>query len=224
MHLSLILAHRLRGLITSIEGFADMLTDTLGTQEQRELLLRIFEGTSRVEQILADLQHYSQPIRPVRRRLAVMDLVDDLTLVAADGERGTVRIEPPVGGGTLQADPRLMCQALLVLVQNALDATRPQAEAVVRTTCRDGVARFEVWNAGVIDLEEAERRVFIPFFTTKAHNLGVGLSIARQIAEAHDGRLALTRNDPAEGTCFALCVPLHDDLQRAVDPTDQDVH
>ena len=65
-----VLTHRIRNLLASIEGFTDLLTDTLGSREQRELALRILESTARIEFVLDDLQYYSQPVRiatiPVR--------------------------------------------------------------------------------------------------------------------------------------------------------------
>ena len=62
-------------------------------------------------------------------------------------------------------------------------------------------------NDGAIELEEAEVHVFRPFFTTKANNLGVGLSLARRIVKAHGGSLLLAANSPEEGTCFSLTLP-----------------
>jgi two-component system sensor kinase FixL len=54
----------------------------------------------------------------------------------------------------------------------------------------------------VADLET----VFNPYFTTKEHGMGIGLTISRSIAEAHGGKLWATRNDDA-GSTFWFTVP-----------------
>lgn len=207
--LAQVLAHRLRGLVASIEGFTDLLTDTLFTREQRELALRILEGATRIERILADLQRYGQPIDPVMLPLFVEDVTADLLAPLSDEDRERVTLQVD-GSVPLLADPYLLRQALLVLVQNALDATRHRG--AVRITAGADLAGqevvFAVWNDGHIDLPDAEERVFAPFFTTKAHNLGVGLPMAQRIARLHGGRVRLAHNDPVAGTCFTLTLPV----------------
>ena len=212
MDVSLVLAHRLRGLVASIEGFTDLLTDTLGSREQRELALRILEGTSRIERILSDLQLFSQPLDPVRIPLRPADLLNGLLAMFDEAVQARVQMEVSDGAvGRLSGDPQLLRQLLLILVQNALDATEKTETVRLRVTPAEATEHlnFDIWNAGHIELEEAETLVFVPFFTTKAQNLGVGLSIAQHIAEAHGGTLTLHANDAEEGTCFRLSLPLH---------------
>ena len=209
MDLAHVLAHRLRGLVASIEGFTDLLTDTLSTYEQRELALRIFEGAARIERILADLKLYGAPVEPVPALLHADDVADDLLAVLeeVDLERTVVDVQD-AAGRTLRADPVLLRQALLILTQNAFEAThtgtvylRVYSAAEAEQLC------FDVCNGGVIDVDAAAEQVFMPFFTTKAQNLGVGLTIARRIAEAHGGTLMLAENGPATGIRFSLRLP-----------------
>lgn len=209
-HLSQILAHRLRGLVTSIEGFADLLTDTLAAPEQRDMLLRIFEGTTRIERVLADLQRYSEPEQPLMRQLRVPDIIGGLEAALEEEEFARVALSWDAEDVAIQADPLHLRQALLELIHNALDASALDDE-IVSVRIHAGtpeVLTVEVRNAGRIALEAAEQQVFTPFFTTKAHNLGVGLSIARRIAERHGGRLRLASNGDQQGVCFALTLPL----------------
>lgn len=216
-----ILAHRLRGLVASIEGFADLLTDTLGTHEQRELALRIFEGAARIEHVLADLQLYSEPIAPVTVPLRASDLLCELEAMLDEPAFARIRMEAAVAEDCLLfIDPRLLRQALLVLLQNALEA-RKEGAVLLRVTQEEGAGclAVEVWNEGGIPLEDADTLVFRPFFTTKAQNLGVGLTLARRIVEAHAGMLYLATNDPVEGTCFRLSVPASEEpSSRTSDP------
>jgi signal transduction histidine kinase len=108
------------------------------------------------------------------------------------------------------ADPGLLRQALLALLQNAFDASPAGKQVVLRVLCdaRRRAVCFNVWNEGVILLHDAETKVFEPFFTTKARNLGIGLPLARRIAETHGGSLYLAANDALQGTCFTLELPL----------------
>ena len=203
-----VLTHRIRNLLAGIEGFTDLLTDTLGSREQRELALRILESTARIEFVLDDLQYYSQPVRIATIPVRLQDVMDRLlaTLDEDDRRRVTLDVEPPCG--TVLTDPSLLRQALLALIQNAFDATSPDKHAALHIASDTDTVRFTVSNQGTIDLDEAAHKVFAPFFTTKAQNLGIGLSMARRIAEAHGGTLYLTANDRLQGTCFTLELPV----------------
>lgn len=216
------LAHHLLGFVSSIEGYTDLLADTLGTPEQRELSLRILEGATRIEQLVANLRRYSQPIEPVMRLLEVRQLIAELGAVLPDEqwERVDVAYQVPQAHG-LWADPMLLRQALLVLVQNGLEAA-PQGEVWIDVVYRDAddATFFCVQNDGRITADDAAtddaaRRIFEPFYTTKPSHLGMGLPLARRIAESHEGTLRLESSAPDNVTCFTLCIP-----RREVDQAD----
>lgn len=205
-----ILAHRLRGPLTSIQCYTEMLTDELGTPEEREMALRIIESAAAIERMLADLQRYSFSLTPVLRGLDARGVAEGV--LAGVDERGA-SVQLVVEDETeVAADPVLLQQALLILLHNALDAVGEAALEVrrgVRLTIRrtaSGDVCFDVWNAGSVGVDA--QRVFDPFFTTKSQNLGIGLSIARRIAVAHGGRLSVAEAAGGEaGITFTLLLP-----------------
>ena len=204
-----VLTHRIRNLLAGIEGFTDLLTDTLGSREQRELALRILESTARIEFVLNDLLYYSKPVHMVTMPVYVQDVIDRLLATLDEDHLGYVTLDVEEPKSSLMADPSLLRQALLALMQNAFEASPAGKQVVLRVSTdeRRRAVCFNVWNEGVIPFDEAAQKVFEPFFTTKTENLGIGLSIARRIAEAHDGSLYLAANDQIQGTCFTLELP-----------------
>jgi len=210
-NLAQVLAHRLRGLITSIEGFTDLLADTLATPEQRELALRVFESTASIERILSELQWYSRPLHPMPGRRPLRTLLQELLVMLEENEAARVALDLRLSGRyQVRADAMLLRQALFMLLKNALEATGPAGVVQLRVLGEPRSLRFEVWNEGWMPPEVAEQ-IFVPFFTTKAQNLGIGLPIARRIAEAHGGTVYLATNDPDTGICMALILPQDDE-------------
>ncbi len=206
------LSHRLLGLVSSIEGYTDLLAHTLGTEEQRELSLRILEGTARIERVVQDLRRFSEPVDPVVRVVTARTLVDGLRDVL--GPKRWLRVDVewslPERPHELLGDPVLIRQALLVLVQNAFEATPGRSIRLVVSADAGAETQFAVWNAGGIELPEPRRQIFEPFFSTKGPNLGIGLPLARRIAEAHGGTLQLVETGAETGTWFALKLPPKD--------------
>lgn len=206
-----VLASRLRGMVSCIEGFTDLLFDTLTTPEQRETALRIFESASQIERILVDLQHFSQPVQPVLRKRSLRALLEALLAALNDTDLGRIDLRLPEHlDQTVLADPVLLQQALLALLHNALDAAPEPSSVRLELSWAepDQTLQVDVWNEGFIDVPHAEQAVFAAFYTTKTQNLGLGLAIARRIAEAHQGRLVLAGNDAEEGITFSLQLPL----------------
>ena len=203
------LSHRLRGLVNSIEGYTDLLAETLQHSEQREMTFRILEGTAQIEQIVRQLKRYSVPIHPVVRAMAVSTLIDRLrhAMGAVEWKRVVVQRRTDASA-TVCADPVLVQQALVALLRNALDASSDQPVHLSLSVEADPhCVRFDVWNAGVITAARPIDRVFEPFFSTKRGMLGMGLSMARRIAESHGGTLQLVHSTDEAGTRFAMRLP-----------------
>ncbi len=106
----------------------------------------------------------------------------------------------------LRADPEQLRQLLLNLVLNAIEAVEAGGHVRIESTRRpDGMVYLRVWDDGPGPPPEIEERLFEPFTTGKPEGIGLGLAVARQIAEAHGGHLRLIRE---HGTCFEVTLPL----------------
>ncbi|HEY3949381.1 sensor histidine kinase [Phenylobacterium sp.] len=110
---------------------------------------------------------------------------------------------------TLEADPDLLEQAAINLVKNAIDAVRDRPDGRVRLSLaleEDQVVLSVADNGPGLPSGDPEG-VFVPFFTTKPGGSGIGLSLARQIALSHGGRLGHQAATPG-GAVFRLSLPI----------------
>jgi hypothetical protein len=87
-------------------------------------------------------------------------------------------------------------------------APAQQAEPTVTVTCE---IRDNEWTIAIADngpglTEQQRERIFVPFYTTKPNGSGIGLSLARQIAFAHGGRIEVQSNEPT-GSVFSIVLP-----------------
>lgn len=143
-----------------------------------------------------------------------LTVAEILKLLAGEAGRRGVTLEsdlagnlPPVRGDRVQLQ-----QVVLNLVVNGMDAMGGVESRERRLTIRTHVtdertAGLEVRDRGTgIDGTTLDR-IFQPYFTTKRDGLGMGLSIARSIIEAHGGRIWAT-NNPGPGATFSLTLPL----------------
>ena len=111
----------------------------------------------------------------------------------------------------IQGDQVQLQQVILNLIVNAMDAmsAMPSSERTIKiTTARDGnFACLTVSDVGPGIPVDQLKQVFEPFFTTKPQGMGMGLSIARTIVEAHGGQLS-AENRAGRGATFRINVPL----------------
>jgi signal transduction histidine kinase len=133
------------------------------------------------------------------------DLLTHRIAVHADCNEGLPLIE----GDQIQ-----LHQVLVNLIMNGIDsmATEERERVLcVRSEVHDfGTVMVSVEDTGKGVEPSAIDRIFDPLFTTKAHGMGMGLSICRSIIEAHGGRLWVTANLP-RGAIFHFTVPAHPD-------------
>jgi signal transduction histidine kinase len=95
---------------------------------------------------------------------------------------------------------------LLNVLTNALEAAGPQGAVEVRLARGDaGKALVEVFDSGPGPSAEVASRLFEPFVTGKPEGVGLGLAVARQVAQAHGGTITWRRE--AGRTCFRIELP-----------------
>jgi nitrogen fixation/metabolism regulation signal transduction histidine kinase len=152
------------------------------------------------------LSSYGQLARlpePQRRRVELGELVSK---VARLDQRVPVSVEAgePV---EVEVDPDQLEQALINLVRNAIEASLPTRGEVRLRWCADGArAVIEISDDG--PGPPLSDNLFVPFFTTKPGGSGIGLALARQIAEAHQGGVSLVVREDASGALATLWLPL----------------
>jgi nitrogen fixation/metabolism regulation signal transduction histidine kinase len=110
---------------------------------------------------------------------------------------------------SILADADLLEQAIINLIRNAAEAAAEADGPAVTVDCelRDGEWVIAVADNGQGLNEQQRERIFVPFYTTKPDGSGIGLSLARQIAFAHRGRIDVEPNDPS-GAVFSIVLPV----------------
>jgi len=142
---------------------------------------------------------------PQKREVLLVPLLEK---VARLESRLSVTLEagPPL---QVTIDPDQLEQALINLVRNAAEASLPKRGAV-QLRWREELDRvlIEVLDEG--EGPPVSDNLFVPFFTTKPGGSGIGLALARQIAEAHEGGVALVPREDARGALATLWLPLQE--------------
>jgi signal transduction histidine kinase/CheY-like chemotaxis protein len=219
-HTLAVVAHDLRNPLTAIRMDAEMLVHMLGPTLggfQRESLERIYAITGRMDALIQDLLEVS---RMERGTLALEIVPRDAGTLLAEAAHSLrpltsahgLRLELAVDDGLppVLADGARMVQIVSNLVGNAVKFT-PEGGSVT-LACSPGEAgelRFSVTDTGPGIPPEQVPHIFGAFWQAQhadRRGLGLGLSIARGLVEAHGGRIWV-ESEPGRGASFVFTLP-----------------
>ncbi len=180
--------------------------DDIGKERRKELLRQIQHELTRAHRLVENLLTASrlETTRPLREALNLRPLLEDLRLRhLEDAEAHGVQVTVE-GGGTVRADRLLLERAIANLVDNAIR----HARSTVVLRAGDGWVEVEDDGPGLPAPLEALAQPFRKQHLrgVPAGSAGLGLYIARQVAEAHQGRLVL-RPGALTGACLRLEIP-----------------
>jgi two-component system sensor kinase FixL len=104
-------------------------------------------------------------------------------------------------------------QVISNLVQNAIEAMQENQNREKRITIQTQAVNAETIEVTIADTgvgfnKETINKVFMPFFTTKAHGRGMGLAICRSIVEAHGGQFTINPNTSGQPSWIRFSLPI----------------
>jgi signal transduction histidine kinase len=215
------IAHELRNPLNAIGGAAQYLRRRLvADPEVAEYATLIGDEVQRVNRFVAALLHVARPVAPVFATVRVSRLLRDAAHKAAlarglgdDAVRVDVAPDLPV----LDVDAPMVTEALVNLLQNALDAGGAEPVELAsrfETSGGEGTVVLEVRDRGCGIPADQLDEVLRPFVTTKVTGTGLGLVIVTRTAEQHRARFRLERRDGG-GTVATLRFPVR---RTAVEP------
>jgi two-component system sensor histidine kinase HydH len=204
-------AHDMKTPLMAIGGFTKQVLRSLKSDDPEQKKLDIvLQETARMESMVREMLDFGRPLQLERTQTNLNELVCHAIEVSQPmakeaGVKLEHHFEPRLPSMSLDA-PR-MKQVILNLVANAIQAS-PAGEKVRATTAViKNAAVLEVSDSGCGIKEEAEERVFQPFFSTKKGGTGLGLAIAKKLVEAHGGEIDFHTNLD-RGVTFVVSLPL----------------
>ena len=143
----------------------------------------------------ADVFRLPAPARQPCDVVAMLERVVRSERPARGRPQSTWRWDLDAPGIRVIADPAQIEQALLNVVKNAVEAIGAQPARSGSTARRGGAAALAIEDSGPGLTPEAQANLFTPFFTTKPHGQGIGLTLVGEILADHGFDYALERTD-----------------------------
>jgi PAS domain S-box-containing protein len=203
------IAHEFKNSLATIVGYAQMSTTEMDVTTLQTYAREIHKESRALSNMVTDFLNFA---RPVTTSMDDVDLTELLQNVIADVqsrrpgeyELRFVASSPAV----IACDPTLMRQSFVNLLINAVEALDTKGAITVSVDVlqeRDHV-RVLVEDNGRGIPNDVVPKIFLPFYTTKTHGTGLGLSLVQKIVLAHNGRIEVQSTE-GKGTRFTITLP-----------------
>ena len=203
------LAHQIRTPLSAALLYASHLTEQqLPVETQQRFAGRLKERLHELEHQVRDMLVFARGELPLTDRVTPKQLLQSLQAAALTHVQDMpVRWQCDSHAGELLCNRDTLVGALLNLIENAIQASAGDVRLKVHLYARDSQLRVCVSDSGSGIDRAVLARLGEPFFTTKATGTGLGLTVVKAVARAHQGELQL-RSRLGRGTCAQVILPL----------------
>lgn len=211
-----IVAHEIRNPLTAVKGFAQRIKRKAPDNERVAQYADIIrEEVDRLDAVITDVLDFARRAAPnwqeVQLSRVLIQTVDILT-AGMDKAKVAVSIEIDPNLPSLRGDPSQLKQVFLNIGQNALQSMPEGGALGVFATCRNNRIYVSIQDTGKGIPPDIREKIFQPFYTTRTHGTGLGLSLAQHIVEDHGGVITF-ESEVGQGTTFTIELPVFNDAR-----------
>ncbi len=202
------LAHEIRNPLSSIRGSLEVIRDSEKSTDSLHFINIALNESIRLNEIVTDFLNFAQFVPLKKNRLHIGEVINEAYIdVLSRAQARKVVINREDDDFVVLGDLNKLEAGLLNIINNACEAT-PEGKAVhIKTYKEKKSGIIEIQDAGKGISKKALEKIFQPFFTTKKGGIGLGLAIAKNIIEAHGGRIEVN-SQINKGTTFKVVLPL----------------
>jgi len=209
------IVHEINNPLTSVIGFAEMLSHKDLPEDAREYVTIINNEGKRVANIAGRLLNFARHQKPETAYTNINELIQStLDLQTYEMTTGNIKVTTKLDPYLPQtmADPGQLQQVFLNIMLNARTAMRAAhggGKFSVKTEALDDTIRISFEDNGPGIPKQNLKRIFDPFFTTRktGEGTGLGLSICQGIINSHNGKI-YAESTPRKGATFVMELPL----------------
>jgi len=213
------LAHEIKNPLSTVLLNLQLLQEDLDPQNPAYTRLvsrlnTVAREASRLHDILDDFLRYAGKLELRRQDVdlnAILEELVDFFAPQAQLHRVQLRLKPHAGPLVVSIDPRLIKQAVLNLMLNALQAMPSGGELILSASMVSSshpYAVIDVIDTGPGIPPQETEKIFRAYYSTKKGGTGLGLAMAQRIVEEHGGRIGV-RSEPTKGSDFSVRLPLN---------------
>jgi two-component system, NtrC family, sensor histidine kinase HydH len=211
-------AHEMKNIVIPIRGFLRRIRESASLEGKAASYLDIVDSESaKLDKMTQDMLAFGRFAPLQREEVEVSELVEDVRrMLHNEFRESKVRLVCEGACRTqVSLDAEKIRQALVNLLQNALQASAQGGEVRLSADCDGRELKFMVEDQGVGIPAANLERIFHPFFTTKTQGTGLGLAITQRIVREHGGRI-LVKSVPGNGTQFTLVLPIIEETAASI--------
>lgn len=203
-------AHEIRNPLVSIGGFARLLKKRLPHNKEVEKYATIITSqVDHLEHILNNILNIASPKKPRLRDIDMHKIIHQALIVMEGlihGRQIKLNLEWSCEDSLVIGDEKLLFQALLNVIKNALEAMDDEMALDIKTLCDEKFVQIQIKDQGGGISGQDLNKVYDPFFTTKSEGTGLGLSVVRQIIQDHQGKIEIISH-LNKGTIVKIFIP-----------------
>lgn len=202
-------AHELNTPLGNILGYAEILKKSIEDKNKRNDAQKIVASALSAREIVKKLMYFScempSNFKPLDINKVIKDTCDLLSLQLKQSNK---QIEQKLDLESLMinGDGMQLSQVFINLILNAKDAIAANEKIFISTKDLNDFVEVKITDEGHGILESDLENIFKPFFTTKKHGTGLGLSVAHGIIQSHKGKIEV-KSKMDSGTQFIITLP-----------------
>jgi nitrogen fixation/metabolism regulation signal transduction histidine kinase len=209
------LAHEFKNALAALHGYAQLLQSIELDDRAQAASGALLDEVRNLSSMVSAFLNFARPqpleVSPLRLDALVRECVEDLETSFTENQ---VAVELSLLPVEIGGDERMLRQALLNLIRNAIEAVDSDSERrLVRIVMAQGSPNHdsgevsvEISDTGAGIPVESLNKIFLPFFTTKPRGHGIGLALTYRVITEHSGVLT-AGNGPDGGAVFKVRLP-----------------
>jgi len=203
-------AHEIRNPLVSIGGFAQLLKKKLPDNEKIQRYANIIiSQVENLENILGNILNIAHPKKPELQVFDIHKIIHQALMMMEEviqERKIKLNLQWNCPDASVVGDEKLLFQAVLNIIKNALEAMQIDKILDIKTSCDDEFIEIHIKDQGRGIPAQHLEKIYDPFFSTKSGGTGLGLSVVRQIVHDHHGNIEI-QSQVNRGTQVKIYIP-----------------